>query len=182
MSLPEIFAPPQRVECILSANLYCHQRPACAHSSLMITKSSDYRAVVLERQRNEELRRQVLPFGGDRAWQLGLRQGGIFYEPIGSYLNGLFCPYRPPVDSGKNAPKDKAQSEMARNLEKLERNMRHVGSGQSASAPVLREHDEESTDSDEAALEVEADDLVDDKDVAALDDIDDQTCVVRPVP
>ena len=48
-------------------------RPA---NSLMMARTSEYRAMVLDRQRMEALRRQTHPYGGDRAWQLGLRSGG----------------------------------------------------------------------------------------------------------
>eukprot|EP00966_Prymnesium_polylepis_P117724 2721555-Prymnesium_polylepis.1 len=67
-------------------------------TGLMMARTAEYRTMVLDRQRMEALRRQTHPYGGDRAWQLGLRSGGIFYEPIGSYINGLYCPFRPPHD------------------------------------------------------------------------------------
>ena len=67
--------------------------------SLMMARANEYRGRVQERQVLEALRRQQYPYGGDRAWQIGLRAGGVFYEAIGNPSNGIFCPFRAPNDS-----------------------------------------------------------------------------------
>jgi len=66
---------------------------------LMMARTGDYRTKVQQREVLEALRRRQYPYGGERAWQIGLRNGGIFYEAIGNASNGIFCPFRAPDDS-----------------------------------------------------------------------------------
>ena len=68
-------------------------------SSLMMARTDEYRGRVKQREVLEALRRQQHPYGGDRAWQIGLRSGGVFYEAIGNPSNGIFCPFRAPNDA-----------------------------------------------------------------------------------
>ena len=68
-------------------------------SALMMGKTAEYRERVQQRVMVEALRRRQYPYGGDRAWQIGLRAGGVFYEAIGNPSNGLFCPFRAPNDA-----------------------------------------------------------------------------------
>ena len=66
-------------------------------SSLQMARSADYRGRVQQREVLEALRRRQHPYGGDRAWQIGLRNGGVFYEAIGNASNGIFCPSARPT-------------------------------------------------------------------------------------
>ena len=66
---------------------------------LMMARTGDYRTKVQQREVLEALRRRQYPYGGERAWQIGLRNGGVFYEAIGNASNGIFCPFRAPDDS-----------------------------------------------------------------------------------
>ena len=68
-------------------------------SSLMMARTGEYRGRVQQREVLEALRRRQHPYGGDRAWQIGLRSGGVFYESIGNPSNGIFCPFRAPNDA-----------------------------------------------------------------------------------
>ena len=67
-------------------------------SSLQMARTAEYRGRVQQREVLEALRRRQHPYGGDRAWQIGLRSGGVFYEAIGNASNGIFCPFRAPND------------------------------------------------------------------------------------
>ncbi|KAL1495221.1 hypothetical protein AB1Y20_017084 [Prymnesium parvum] len=130
-------------------------------SALMMSRSSEFRQLMLERQQLEAIRNQNLPYAGERAWQLGLRSGGIFYEPVGSYLNGLFCPFRPPNQAGGG--KLKAASPALERLESLEQQMLRMGRSGGALPPPLGhaatcgtsmhtvEHDAEHVRADEMA-------------------------------
>ena len=66
---------------------------------LMMARTAEYRKLVQQREVLEALRRRQYPYGGDRAWQIGLRESGVFYEAIGNASNGLFCPFRAPDDA-----------------------------------------------------------------------------------
>ena len=76
--------------------LALHSPPS---SELMMARTAEYRGRVQQREVLEALRRRQYPYGGDRAWQIGLRSGGVFYEAIGNPSNGIFCPFRAPNDA-----------------------------------------------------------------------------------
>ncbi len=66
---------------------------------LMMARTGEYRKVVQQREVLEALRRRQHPYGGNRAWQIGLRESGVFYEAIGNASNGIFCPFKQPDDA-----------------------------------------------------------------------------------
>ena len=68
-------------------------------SNLMMARTMEHRQRMQQREVLEALRRRQHPYGGDRAWQIGLRNGGVFYEAIGNPSNGIFCPFRAPNDA-----------------------------------------------------------------------------------
>lgn len=66
---------------------------------LMMARTAEYRKAIQQREVLEALRRRQHPYGGNRAWQITLRESGIFYEAIGNAANGLFCPFKQPDDA-----------------------------------------------------------------------------------
>ena len=142
----------------------------------MMAKTHEYRGEVLERQRVQAVKRLENPYGSERAWQLNLRSGGIFYEPIGSYINGLYCPFRPPDDEallrGMLLPPPK--NEEQQRLEKMESKILAA----SASAPHLAGPPPGLLFAGAAALGGDAvpeeAEEADEDDIAALDEIDDE--------
>ena len=68
-------------------------------NNLMMARTLEHRERMQQREVLEALRRRQHPYGGDRAWQIGLRNGGVFYEAIGNASNGIFCPFRAPNDA-----------------------------------------------------------------------------------